>query len=73
MAGAGDGFDVEHLSFMKKPRIQFRKTKAGGQKGAWRFYVFGANGEPLATSEGYTSRRKAVFGMMALKRALNWY
>lgn len=49
-----------------KAKIEFKKTKAGGQKGAWRYAVKGANGEILVTSEGYTSKYDAARGTVAL-------
>lgn len=49
-----------------KTRIEFHKTKAGGQKGAWRYTVKGANGEILVTSEGYTTKQDAEKGSVAL-------
>lgn len=50
----------------RKAKIEFRKTKAGGQKGAWRYTVKGNNGEILATSEGYTTKQNAERGLAAL-------
>lgn len=47
---------------MKHARLIIKKTKAGGQKGAWRFTVVSANGEPQATSEGYPSKSGADRG-----------
>lgn len=44
---------------MRKAKIIFTKTKAGAQKGAWRYTIKAGNGELLATSEGYTSKRDA--------------
>ena len=41
---------------MKHARVIFKNTKPGGQKGAWRYSIIAANGEPLFTSEGYTSK-----------------
>lgn len=49
-----------------KAKIEFKKTKAGGQKGAWRYTVKGANGEILVTSEGYTTKHDAERGSAAL-------
>lgn len=49
-----------------KAKIEFRKTKAGGQKGAWRYTVKGTNGENLVTSEGYTTKQNAERGSAAL-------
>lgn len=68
----------------RKAKIEFRKTKAGGQKGAWRYTVKGNNGEILVTSEGYTTKQNAEKGSAALvlvildyafekaQRAINW-
>lgn len=50
----------------RKAKIEFNKTKAGGQKGAWRYTVKGANGEILVTGEGYTSKQDAERGSAAL-------
>lgn len=50
----------------QKARIEFNKTKAGGQKGAWRYTVKGANGEILITSEGYTTKHDAERGSVVL-------
>lgn len=50
----------------RKAKIEFKKTKAGGQKGAWRYAVKGNNGEILATSEGYTTKQNAEKGLVAL-------
>lgn len=57
---------------MKKPKakILVRKTKAGGQKGAWRYSVLAANGEPLVTSEGYTTKKDAERGSIDLTVAV---
>lgn len=67
-----------------KAKILVRKTKAGGQKGAWRYTVKGANGEILVTSEGYTTKQNAERGSAALvlvildyafekaQQAINW-
>lgn len=49
-----------------KAKIEFNKTKAGGQKGAWRYTVKGANGEILVTGEGYTTKHDAERGSAAL-------
>lgn len=50
----------------QKAKIEIKKTKAGGQKGAWRYTVKGANGEILITSEGYTTKHDAERGSVVL-------
>lgn len=35
------------------------ETKEGRQKGAWRYTIKAGNGELLATSEGYSTKRDA--------------
>lgn len=64
---------INHAVNMKTKRrakITFRKTKAGAQKGEWRYRIFAFNGEPLATSEGYTSKHDAKRGLADLKDLL---
>lgn len=68
----------------QRAKIEFRKTKTGNQKGAWRYTVKGSNGEILVTSEGYTTKHNAERGSAALvlvildyafekaQRAINW-
>ena len=54
----------------RKPKITFTKTKAGAQKGEWRYRIFALNGEPLVTSEGYTSKYDANRGFDALREVI---
>lgn len=49
-----------------KAKIEFNKTKAGGQKGAWRYRIRAANGEILVPNEGYTTKQDAERGLSAL-------
>lgn len=44
---------------MRRPKITFKKTSAGRQKGAWRYSVKAGNGETLIPCEGHTSKRDA--------------
>lgn len=52
---------IEELNMKPKrrPKITFKKTTAGRQKGAWRYTIKAPNGELLVTSEGHTSKRDA--------------
>lgn len=40
------------------------------EKGEWRFRVKGKNGEPIVTSEGYTTPGDAERGLATLRRVL---
>ncbi len=46
----------------REPRIEIRK----GRTGQFRFVVIAENGEPLATSELYTTKAKCRKGIKAL-------
>lgn len=50
-----------------KPRIEIFKDTAG----QWRFRVRAGNGQIVAQSEGYTTKRGASKGVRALKRAVD--
>jgi uncharacterized protein YegP (UPF0339 family) len=53
---------------MKTSKIEIRKSKRNGQ---FRFVVIAANGEPLATSESYTTKAKCKQGINAVIGAFN--
>lgn len=54
------------VKIKQKAKVEFKKTSAGNQKGAWRYTVKGGNGETLATSEGYTTKQDAERGFCNL-------
>lgn len=49
---------------MRKSPYEILQDRAG----EWRFHVKGANGEIVAQSEGYTTRRGCERGLAALQR-----
>lgn len=52
---------------MAKPHApEIKQDKAGG----WRFHITGRNGEPMVTSESYTSRKDAARGFIDLQEVI---
>ena len=49
---------------MAKPKFKVYKTLTG-----WRFQLVAGNGEPVATSETYSSKEAAKGGCEAVQRA----
>lgn len=48
---------------MRRPRFEVRQTATG-----WHFVLIAPNGEPVLTSEVYTSRQACREGVAAVKR-----
>lgn len=56
------------ISIIKESKIEIRKSKRNGQ---FRFVIIAANGEPLATSESYTTKSMCKKGINAVIGAFN--
>lgn len=52
---------------MKTSKVEIRKSRRNGQ---FRFVVIATNGEPLVTSESYTTKAKCWKGIAATAKVM---